>query len=726
MSAEPQTLGASGGQAGAAPSGTDSTPASEPRPETPFHDLDHYVAIPRISGLALSPDGSRLVTTVATLNGKGTEYGTALWEIDPAGERPARRITRSAKGEAGAAFAANGDLYFTSARPDPEKPDEDPVNALWLLPRPGGEARVVLSRAGGVERVLAARAADAAFVQAPVLPGSADEADDETRRTARKDGKVAAILHSAYPVRYWDADLGPAEPRLFAVERSRTAPEPGRPSTVDEGPDLELRPLAPHLGAGLRFGAVSPSPDGATLYASVAKPLAKADLRTELVAIDAATGETRTLLSADRTDFHPGPVSPDGRTLAVVVEPHTTPTQSFRSELHLLDLGGGELRRAGTAWDRHPHPAEWVPDGSALLVTADDGGRSPVFRVDAASGEVARVTHDDAAYTDVVVAPDGASAYALRSSYLFPPEAVRIDLATGEAVRLPNPAERPQIPGRLEEVTATAEDGTPLRAWLALPAEPGEGEPAAPGDGPARHPLLLWIHGGPIASWNAWTWRWNPWLLAAQGYAVLLPDPALSTGYGQDFIQRGWGRWGAEPFTDLMAITDAALARGDLDPERTAAMGGSFGGYMANWVAGHTDRFRAIVTHASLWALEGFGPTTDMALYWAKEMDEAMTAEHSPHRFVDRIRTPMLVIHGDKDYRVPIGEGLRLWYELLSRSQLAVGEDGSTPHRFLYFPDENHWILQPQHAKVWYGVVEAFLAEHVLGESRGLPAELGL
>ncbi|MEA5454796.1 prolyl oligopeptidase family serine peptidase [Sinomonas sp. JGH33] len=726
MSADPQIAMPRTGESQPEPHDGGNQPEPAPQPETPFHDLDHYVAIPRLSGLVLSPDGTRLVTTVATLSGKGTEYGTALWELDPAGERPARRITRSAKGEAGAAFAANGDLFFTSARPDPEKPDDEPVSALWLLPHEGGEARVVLSRAGGVSSVLAARSADATFVQTSVLPGSTDEADDEARRTARKDGKVAAILHSGYPVRFWDADLGPAEPRLFAVERSSKEPEPGKPSTLDEGPALELRNLTPGVGGRLRFAEASVSPDGATLYAGLAKPLAKADLRDEIVAVDVASGTHRTLLSEELKDFFPGPASPDGRMLAVVVEPHTTPTQAYTSELHLLDLASGELRRLAPAWDRLAHPAAWLPDGSALLVTADDGGRSPIFRIDVASGAVTRVTHDDAAYSDVVVSPDGAHAYALRSSYLLPPEVVRIELAGGGVSRLKNPAERPEIPGRLHEVTTTAEDGTPLRAWLALP--PSSAESASPGDGAAvvKHPLLVWIHGGPIGSWNAWTWRWNPWLMTAQGYAVLLPDPALSTGYGQDFIQRGWGRWGAEPFSDIMALTDAALRRPDLDPTRTAAMGGSFGGYMANWVAGHTDRFRAIVTHASLWALEGFGLTTDMAHYWAKEMDAAMTEANSPHRAVGEIRTPMLVIHGDKDYRVPIGEGLRLWYELLSASQLAADADGASPHRFLYFPDENHWILKPQHAKVWYGVVNAFLAEHVLGEERELPRELGL
>ena len=696
------------------------------RPLTPFHDLDHYLAIPRVSGLALSPDGMRLVTTVATLNGKGTEYATALWELDPAGQKQARRITRSAKGEAGAAFAANGDVYFTSARPDPESPEGDPVNALWLLPAGGGEARVVLNRPGGVASVLTARNADATFVVAEVLAGSADEADDAERRKARKDNKVSAILHSEYPVRYWDVDLGPGQPRLFAVEPGKEQ-EPGKPATVDAAAPLALRNLTPDAGPRLREAETSVSPDGRTIYTSYTRPLAKADSRSILVAVDAASGTTKVLLDHEGMSYFPGPVSPDGNTLAVVSESDSTPHQAPQIKLHLLDVS--DESEPGTArltplvhdWDRWAKPAAWLPDGSALLVTADDDGASPVFRISvhAAAAEVgvSRVTQDAAAYTDVVVSPDGRHAYALRSSYEFPPEAVRIDLQTGETTRLPAPADRPVRSDRLERIAATAADGSRVPAYLALPEGASAESPA---------PMLLWIHGGPLGSWNAWTWRWNPWLLTAKGYAVLLPDPALSTGYGQNYIQRGWGAWGKTPFTDLMAVTDAAVARSDIDAERTAAMGGSFGGYMANWVAGQTDRFKAVVTHASLWALDQFGPTTDASQYWLKEMTEEMARENSPHQHVEKISTPMLVIHGDKDYRVPIGEGLRLWYELLSKSQLAADQDGRTPHRFLYFPDENHWVLQPQHAKVWYGVVEHFLARNVLDQDAPLPTELGL
>uniref|UniRef100_UPI0015F094CB S9 family peptidase n=1 Tax=Pseudonocardia pini TaxID=2758030 RepID=UPI0015F094CB len=342
-----------------------------------------------------------------------------------------------------------------------------------------------------------------------------------------------------------------------------------------------------------------------------------------------------------------------------------------------------------------------------LVVAADEHGRGPLFRVDLQTDAVTRLTGDHGAYTDAVVAPDGNAVYALRSAVDCPPVPVRLDAHTPDQqpALLPAPLDPPVLPGTLTEVTATGEDGSPLRAWLVLPE----------GTDPA--PLLLWVHGGPLASWNTWQWRWNPWLMAARGYAVLLPDPALSTGYGQAFVQRGWGAWGGPPYTDLLRITDAAEALPEVDATRTAAMGGSFGGYMANWIAGHTDRFAAIVTHASLWALDQFGPTTDFADYWLTEMTPEMALANSPHRHAAAITTPMLVIHGDKDYRVPIGEGLRLWWDLQSR----VADPAENPHRFLYFPDENHWVLTPNHARLWYETVHAFLAHHVLGEKWETP-----
>lgn len=682
---------------------------------TPFNDIQTYLSLPRTTGLRLSPDGSRLITTVATLNAKRNQYRSALWHVDPTGAEPARRLTRSRKGESSAVFTDAGDVLFTSSRPNPDTDDDDEgPAALWLLPGAGGDARLIGNRLGGYGAV--ASHAGLVLAAGNRLGTASTEADDDRVRKERKDLKVSAMLHTSYPIRHWDEDLGPGATHLL------TGPVPSDGIAGEAAATLELTDLTPDA-APHQFGDFDLAPDGRWAAVTCTVIGARADRRTTLCRLDLSDGTLTTLVDEPGADVICGRISPDGTTVVWQYEPHGSPTNAPHVELRLLDLTDGSSRRIAADWDRWITDHAWLPDGSGLVLAADESGRSPVFVLDLAKDEVTRVTSDDAAFTDLQVSPDGRWVYALRSSYRAPSEVVRIDLhahrsaeAPVAAELLPGPAPAPQLPGALTEVTATADDGSPLRAWLALPSGADDEHPA---------PLLLWIHGGPLGSWNAWSWRWCPWLLVAQGYAVLLPDPALSTGYGEQFIARGWARWGAEPYTDLMAITDATLARDDVDHTRTAAMGGSFGGYMANWVAGQTDRFDAIVTHASLWALDQFGPTTDHAYYWAREVSEQMVRDFSPHAFVERIDTPMLVVHGDKDYRVPIGEGLRLWWELVSRSKLAMDDQGRTPHRFLYFPDENHWVLSPQHAALWYGTVSAFLSEHVLGEAKDYPELLG-
>jgi dipeptidyl aminopeptidase/acylaminoacyl peptidase len=654
---------------------------------TAFDDLDEYLALPRVSGLALSRDGSRLVTTIAELNEKRTEFVTAIWEIDPNGRRPARRLTRGAKGESSPEFTVEGDLLFVSSRPSPE--EDKPPASLWRLPAGGGEAVEVLDMPGGIKGVRTARDAATAVVAAPVLPAAETVDDDRRLRRLRKDNSVTAILHAGYPVRYWDGPLGPDQLHLVDVA--------GRTD------------LTPAPGNALREAHFDVSADGRFVVTEWGVPGPAASVRWVLMRIELETGERRVVAEDPDADLGHPAIAPDGSAVAYTRESIATPHRAPRTTLWRKDFDGEPVAIAPD-WDRWPASVIWSRDGAALIVTADQDGRVPVFRIDLATSQVTWLTDDDFGYTDVTAAPDGVL-YAVRSSYLMPPHPVRI-AADGTVTTLPC-LELPSLPGTLTELTATSPDGSAVRSWLVLP------------DGSDPAPLLLWIHGGPLSSWSSWHWRWNPWLLAARGYAVLLPDPALSTGYGQDFLQRGWGAWGQTVFDDLMAATDAACSHPRVDGSRLAAMGGSFGGYMANWIAGHTDRFAAIVTHASLWALDQFGSTTDAAYYWRREMTPQMAEANSPHRFVEKITTPMLVIHGDKDYRVPIGEALRLWYELLALSGLPADEHGDSPHRFLYFPTEHHWVMSPQHAKIWYQVVVAFLARHLRGEDIQLPELLG-
>lgn len=647
---------------------------------TGFASFDDFIGTARVDSITLSTDGSRLVATVSELNDDGDTLISALWELDPAGNDAPRRLTHSDKGEKGAVFHPDGSLLFVSGR----NAEDDEPPALWRLPAVG-EAERVLTRPGGVRGVVVARAAGTTVFATKALPGAHDAEADERRRTARKELKVSAMLHTESPVRFWDHDLGPDEVRLLALSGADPldlTPQPGR--ALDEA-DYAL------------------TPDGATVVTSWNIPDEPGFPRAQLIAIDTADGSRRTLADEPYVFYGSPAISRDGSSVVCVRMRDASYDDPPQYSLWLIDLASGAGRELVADPDVWPADPQFSADGTAVFFTADERGHRPVFRADIESGEVARVTRSGH-YTSVHVHPDSVTLFALRDAVDSPARPVRLDAAgtDGDPVVLAAPGHT-EAPGRVERVSTTAADGTTIEGWLALPDTASTQSPA---------PLLLWIHGGPLSSWNSWSWRWNPWLLVGRGYAVLLPDPALSTGYGARMIERGWGQWGGAPYTDLMSITDEVAARPDIDETKTAAMGGSYGGYMANWVAGHTDRFRCIVTHASLWALDQFQGTTDHPAYWAREWGlpaerPERFAEWSPHHFVKAITTPMLVVHGDKDYRVPVGEALRLWWDL---------QRNGVESQYLYYPDEGHWVLKPGNARVWYETVWAWLAHHVHDE----------
>jgi dipeptidyl aminopeptidase/acylaminoacyl peptidase len=593
-----------------------------------------------------------------------------------------------------------------SARPGADTDgDDDPPAALWALPPRGGEARRVLAPPGGVTDVAVARDRATLVVSSSIYPSAATLAEDRDRHTARKEAGVTAQLFTDYPIRFWDDYVGPREPVRWLLDADALL-DPAAPPVSDDDDTPDERLLA--RGPGLLNADGDLTPDGSTYVTGWRRSGESRDRRhptdliADLVAIDVASGDRRTL-AADGRWFASPVVSPDGTRVACIAEDVGDPDRVERDHLVIVDLADGTIRDLAQELDLWPSNPVWMPDGSAIVFEADDHGHRPLFRLDLATEEITRLTADGA-YSDVCPSPDGTHLFALHATVGTPPRPVRLDAATAhqDPAVLTSPAGEDPATGRVERVVTTAEDGTDVGSWLVLPTAV---------DGPA--PLVVMIHGGPLGSWNTWHWRWNPFVLADRGFAVLLPDPALSTGYGQAFIERGWGRWGEAPYTDLMAAVEAAAGHDDVDADRVAAMGGSFGGYMANWVAGHTDRFRCIITHASLWALEGFHGTTDVGLLWEREFgdpyrDASRFHANSPRRHVGAIRTPMLVVHGERDYRVPISEALSLWTDL-SRHGVEA--------RFLYFPDENHWVLKPQNARLWYQTVLAFLAEHLLGEA---------
>jgi dipeptidyl aminopeptidase/acylaminoacyl peptidase len=339
-------------------------------------------------------------------------------------------------------------------------------------------------------------------------------------------------------------------------------------------------------------------------------------------------------------------------------------------------------------------------------VTADDQGDVPVFAVDIASHAVERLTAaaSGGAHAQVAALADGRVA-CVRSTLLDAPECFVLDAQAGST---PQPLAR--LSGftpagdwaEVERFAVPSPDGVPIPAFIARP-KGAQGKLAA----------LLWIHGGPVGmDTDGWHWRWNPLLAVAQGYAVVLPNPRGSTGFGQKFIDGIWGNtWGAQCFEDLMAVTDALEKRPDIDGTRLMAMGGSFGGYMTNWIGTQTDRFKCLITHASIVGMSTFTGVTDHPGWWYLEMggenpytNPERFDRHAPWKYITRWKSPTLVIHGELDYRCPISEGLMLFEALQYQG---------VPSELLVFPDENHWILKPNNIVAWYTHVLGFVRRHL-------------
>ena len=297
------------------------SPAPDTDAPTPFHDLASFVGQPRLTGLTLSPDGSRLVASVATLDADKTAYVTSLWELDPAAEAAPRRLTRGAKGESAAAFTADGDLLFAAGRPGATPGDDDDdseVPALWLLPRGGGESRLVARRPGGVGGLRVARNSGTLVLGSATLPSAVSDEDDAKAAKERKDKKVSAILHESYPIRHWDHDLGPAFPHLFWA--GQLPPDESADPEVVELRDL-TPDAAPPSGAG---DDVALSSDGRQLVRSEEVSDGPAGRRSRVVLTDTGSGRTRVLVDDPLADVYHPRFSPDGGTVVCVRESLTT------------------------------------------------------------------------------------------------------------------------------------------------------------------------------------------------------------------------------------------------------------------------------------------------------------------------------------------------------------------------------------------------------------------
>ena len=655
--------------------------------DEPVFDVDDLVALGRVHAHALSPDGTWVAVEVRALDEDGAAYIGSIYKL-PLDGGPVELLLGGAFDDKSPAFWRDGALTFLSNRTDEafsdaHEPDDKAKVQVWAR-HPDSSLERLTDEPLGVSSHQPARRADVLVVQAPVLP----EVEHGDQRAVAEDlEKGPSVLrYTEMPVRFWDHWLPRTSPHLIAyVDGMRRDLTPDRTDRVTD-----------------RTWVLSE--DGTSIvYTERVAARDRLDA-FRLVHIDLASAEATVLTPDASASFGQPVLSPDGATV-VARRSFLVRGRAWEPELVRIPLADpvSGLQVLAADWDVHPSPVGMSRDGTTVFVTASVRGRVPLFAVDVGSGERRRLTeggsiHGVAVGDDVLILR--------RSTFLRPPHLLALSLDDGGLRELADLSDMPVDLAehlQVEDIEVEGHGGDPVQGFVVSPR------------GGASRGGLLWIHGGPIGDWaDGWHWRWSAALAASQGFAVGCPNPRGSVGFGQDFVQGIWGnRWGEACATDVLAFADALDARDDVDG--TVCMGGSFGGYMTNWLATRTDRFTAAVTHASLFDLRAFHGVTDLPAFWADQFlldpwtDDEALERYNPRAHLDGWSTRTLILHGEKDYRVPIGEALALFEGLQARgveSELVV------------FPDENHWILKPRNIVAWYEAWLGFI-ERTVGREDG-------
>jgi dipeptidyl aminopeptidase/acylaminoacyl peptidase len=392
--------------------------------------------------------------------------------------------------------------------------------------------------------------------------------------------------------------------------------------------------------------------------------------------------------------------SPDGKHLAWRSMARAG-FEADKESLMIYQRESGQIRNATAAWDRSAGSYNWSPDSKTIYLVAEDRGEAPIFSLplDAKQPtEIARLHADDLRF--------GANnqLFFSRASITAPNEIWRIDVSQKSeptaVTRMNEPVLSQVSMQALEPFTFKGANNADVQGFIVKPPN---------FDAAKKYPVKFLIHGGPQGAWgNSWTYRWNAQLFAATGnYVVVMINFHGSTGYGQAFTDSISGDWGGKPYEDLMKGLDhIEKTYPFIDKNRVAAMGASYGGYMVNWILGHTDRFKCTVSHASGFNTEAFWGTTEEL--WFAEWEfggppwksRDIYRKWSPHLHAEKFKTPTLVVHGQLDYRLDVSQGFDLFTTL---------QRMNVPSKFLYFPDEGHWINKPQNSRLWYKTVNEWV-----------------
>lgn len=660
--------------------------AAAAAPPQPFTARD-LVALERVSDPRLSPDGRHVAYQLRQTDLAANKGINGLWLLDLSQKNAApRRLTGVGTESNTPRWAADGRLYFLSARSGSQQ--------LWRLDLRGGEAEQVTRLPLEVGSFRLAPNGRAAAVALEVFADCANLDCTSQRLDAQKAAKAKGVTYDRLFVRHWDTWKDGTRSHLFLVDFAAPDAEP-RLLTAGIDGDVPTKPF----GGDEEYAF---SPDGGALFFT-ARSAGKTEAwstNTDIWRVPVDGGARAENLSAPNPGYDTGPVvSPDGKTLAWRSMKRGG-FEADRNRILLRDLAGGTPRELAPQWDRSPGALAWSADGRTLYATADELGQTPLFALDAKSGKAQRLVERGAvAGFD---AGAGTLVYA-RDDLRSPAQLFSVATRGGKSTQLTRHNEdllAARALGEVEQFKFAGWNGETVYAHVMKPAGFSAGR---------KYPVAFIIHGGPQGSMgNHWHYRWNPQTWAGAGYAVVFVDFHGSTGYGQAFTDSISGDWGGKPLEDLQKGWAHALkSYGFLDGSRACALGASYGGYMINWLAGNWQgAFKCLVNHDGIFDNRAMAYETEEL--WFGEWEQGGTPfdkpgnyeRHNPVNHVARWNTPMLVIHGGLDFRIPYTQGLAAFTALQRR-----GIDS----RLLYFPHENHWVLKPANSLQWHQTVEDWL-----------------
>jgi dipeptidyl aminopeptidase/acylaminoacyl peptidase len=645
----------------------------------PF-DFNALMELHRIGDPQVSPDGRWVAFTVQSVDLAANQKPTEIWTVALDGSARPQKITHDGS-------ANSRPRWSPDSRRIAYISDRGGSSQIWLMDPDGGNPKAVTNFATEADGELFSPDGKNLIFSSEVYPEcGADDACNKKNLDADKASKVKARIYTELLYRHWTRWQSRKRSHLFVVGVAGGPPKDLTPGSIDVPPFS--------LGGPDDYDI---SPDGQEVcYSMNADPVPATSTNSDLYVVSINGGPSVKITSTAGADSSPQ-YSPDGKYLAWRAQ-FRAGYESDRWRLLVLERKNGKVTNLTETLDRWVNSFTWKRDSAGLFFTTVDRGRQAIQMISLSGGALQIVARADAELDDMQFTRDGKTMVYTQQSGVSPIEIYRASSSGGASVPLTHLNDSILNDHQLtplEEFWVDTADGSRVQSFVVKPYGFRAGQ---------KYPVLMLIHGGPEGFWgHTWTYRWNAQVFAAAGYVVVMPNFRGSTGYGQKFTDEINGDWGGKPFDDIMAATDYAVTNLPYaDPAHVGAAGASYGGFMINWILGHTQRFKALVSHDGVYDQTGeFGGTEELwfplwemgGTPWDKPDD---FRKWSPSSYAQDFHTPTLVVHGELDFRIPYSQALELFTALKLQK---------VPAKLLIFPDEGHWVLKPQNSQLWYSTV---------------------